>query len=124
MVQRLQTIEYPLLGAANLRYYTEAKAQREPLIAIELRSHSIDWHRNGKRPFVWDFVPPVPERKYAVLRLAVARGVALAVSKPPLPLTYDEKHPYLEVYRIQNPGLLSSDLRAVYPEQLQGRPFE
>lgn len=121
-MNRLESFEYPLLGTVNLRYYPDAAAKlREPLLSIQLKVPSTNWHVTGKRPFTWDFVPPTQDRRYAVIRLAVVRDATLVVRQPTQSLTYDEKNPFLEVYRIQNPGLLCSDLQAVFPEPLQGR---
>lgn len=113
----VRVLQKPGVGSATLYYYNET-----PLApALVLNLFAEPWSKSGIQPFAWDFLPPVGERTYGIIRLVLNRTVAI-VPPPPIVHFPTSDRPHLEVYRVQNASLVPDQDTTIDPYKLVGEP--
>jgi hypothetical protein len=68
----------PANGSATLFFSSQVLVlggSSRNTLRLRLRSHP--WHQTGLQPFVWDYLPPLGNRNYPVIRIVASRDVTI-----------------------------------------------
>ena len=119
----------PVRGTGLLRFYQDLG---RPLISgtITFMFNGERWDQTGRQPFSWNYLPPVGERRYPILRIAAARDVIVrerragrkAVGVAGLPGALGPVAPLVEIYRPQDNGLVPGSDELIDVDRIIGEP--
>ncbi len=81
--------------------------------------------KKGGRPFAYQYLPPIPSRQYAIIRLVLAPGVSVSDEGfPKKSYISNWDNPSVEIYRVQNTAQVPSQGEPINPGNYVGTSLE